>query len=258
MVARESERPHQYGECTSLFHGLAEATTESRRARIRDDLITAYLPVAEHIARKFRNRGQSEDDLEQVARMGLIKAIDRFDPNRSTDFMSFAVPTITGEVRRYFRDTAWAIRVPHRLKESHAAISSCVEQLAQRLGRAPRPSEIASELHVAVDEVYAGLQVGFAYHTDSLDNTTDDDNRGLAGRFGRMDRQFDLVKNCEVLSPALARLPDREAAIVRMRFFDDMTQTQIAWRLGISQMHVSRLLVFSLKMLRESIAAQPT
>lgn len=258
MAVRESEPIHEYREFMPLFHQLTGDPVEPRRARIRNRLVTEYLPVAEHIARKFRHRGQPEEDIEQVARIGLINAVDRFDPNRGTDFLSFAVPTITGEVRRYFRDTTWTVRVPRRLKELHAAIGSCVEQLAQRLGHAPRPSEIAAELHVPVEEVYAGLQVGFAYRADSLDNTTEDDNRGLVDRLGRMDRQLDLVENRQALIPALAQLPEREASIVMMRFFGDLTQTQIARRIGISQMHVSRLLADSLKKLRESLLDRRT
>jgi RNA polymerase sigma-B factor len=254
MAGKDSERT-DYQELIPLFHQLAdESAPEPQRMRIRDLLVTGHLPVAEHIARKFRNRGQPEEDLQQVARIGLINAVDRFDPNRGTDFLSFAVPTITGEVRRYFRDATWAVRVPRRLKELHAAITTASARLAQELGRSPRPKEIAVALGMPVEEVYEGLQVGFAYNTDSLDSGTDDEGHSPAeNRLGDLDSALDLVEDREALIPALAKLPEREASIVVMRFFGNMTQTQIADRIGISQMHVSRLLSGSLEMLRAAL-----
>ena len=250
-----TERAHEYQELAPLFHQLVdESASESQRKSIRDRLVTEHLPVAEHIARRFRNRGQSADDLTQVATVGLINAVDRFDPDRGTDFLSFAVPTITGEVRRYFRDATWAIRVPRRLKELHAAVSSASAALGQQLGRSPRPSEIAAELGIPVDEVYEGLQVGYAYRGESLDEGNDEDGGSVTdGRLGVTDPELKTVENRETLLPALAKLPEREAAIVKMRFFGHMTQTQIAKRIGVSQMHVSRLLAASLATLRESI-----
>jgi RNA polymerase sigma-B factor len=255
MAGKDSERT-DYQELIPLFHQLAdESAPEPQRMRIRDLLVTGHLPVAEHIARKFRNRGQPEEDLQQVARIGLINAVDRFDPNRGTDFLSFAVPTITGEVRRYFRDATWAVRVPRRLKELHAAITTASARLAQDLGRSPRPKEIAAALGMPVEEVYEGLQVGFAYNTDSLDSGTDDEGRSpVENRLGDLDSALDLVEDREALIPALAKLPEREASIVVMRFFGNMTQTQIADRIGISQMHVSRLLSGSLEMLRAALS----
>ncbi|HEY3606758.1 MAG TPA: SigB/SigF/SigG family RNA polymerase sigma factor [Pseudonocardiaceae bacterium] len=255
MAGNDSERT-DYQELIPLFHQLAdESAPEPQRMRIRDLLVTGHLPVAEHIARKFRNRGQPEEDLQQVARIGLINAVDRFDPNRGTDFLSFAVPTITGEVRRYFRDATWAVRVPRRLKELHAAITTASARLAQELGRSPRPKEIAAALGMPVEEVYEGLQVGFAYNTDSLDSGTDDEGHSpVENRLGDLDNALDLVEDREALIPALAKLPEREASIVVMRFFGNMTQTQIADRIGISQMHVSRLLSGSLEMLRAALS----
>ncbi|HKN96763.1 MAG TPA: SigB/SigF/SigG family RNA polymerase sigma factor [Pseudonocardiaceae bacterium] len=250
-----TERAHEYQELAPLFHQLVdESASESQRKSIRDRLVTEHLPVAEHIARRFRNRGQSADDLTQVATVGLINAVDRFDPERGTDFLSFAVPTITGEVRRYFRDATWAIRVPRRLKELHAAVSSASASLGQQLGRSPRPSEIAAELGIPVDEVYEGLQVGYAYRGESLDEGSDEDGGNVGdSRLGVTDPELNTVENRETLLPALAKLPEREAAIVKMRFFGHMTQTQIAKRIGVSQMHVSRLLAASLATLRQSI-----
>jgi RNA polymerase sigma-B factor len=258
MAGKDGERS-DYRELIPLFHQLSDTeATESERRRIRDLLVTGHLPVAEHIARKFRNRGQPEEDLRQVARIGLINAVDRFDPSRGTDFLSFAVPTITGEVRRYFRDATWAVRVPRRLKELHAAISAASVRLSQDLGRSPRPKEIAAALSVPVEEVYEGLQVGFAYNTDSLDNSTDDDGHSpIESRLGEVDSALDLVEDREALLPALALLPEREASIVVLRFFGNLTQTQIADRIGISQMHVSRLLSSSLDTLRAALTGDP-
>ncbi|HEX3646869.1 MAG TPA: SigB/SigF/SigG family RNA polymerase sigma factor [Pseudonocardiaceae bacterium] len=251
-----TQRAHEYQDLAPLFHRLVDAgASESQRRTIRDRLVTEHLPVAEHIARRFRNRGQPTEDLTQVATVGLINAVDRFDPDRGTDFLSFAVPTITGEVRRYFRDATWAIRVPRRLKELHASVTAASAMLSQRLGRSPRPSELAEELNIPVHEVHEGLQVGYAYRGESLDDGADDEGIGSAtdSRIGVTDRDLAAVEDRETLHPALAELPEREAAIVMMRFFGNLTQTQIADRIGVSQMHVSRLLAASLARLRASI-----
>lgn len=251
-----TQRAHEYQELAPLFRQLVDTTAPaSQRRTIRDRLVTEHLPVAEHIARRFRNRGQPTEDLTQVATVGLINAVDRFDPDRGTDFLSFAVPTITGEVRRYFRDATWAIRVPRRLKELHATVTAASAALSQRLGRSPRPSELADELNIPVDEVNEGLQVGYAYRGESLDDTANEDNTGVAtdARIGVTDRDLTAVEDRETLHPALALLPEREASIVMMRFYGNLTQTQIAERIGVSQMHVSRLLAASMAKLRESI-----
>jgi RNA polymerase sigma-B factor len=251
-----TERAHEYQSLAPLFHQLADdSAPAAQRRTIRDLLVTEHLPVAEHIARRFRNRGQPAEDLTQVATVGLINAVDRFDPDRGTDFLSFAVPTITGEVRRYFRDATWAIRVPRRLKELNASVTAASAMLGQRLGRSPRPSELAATLGIDVVEVLEGLQVGYAYRGESLDEGPDGDGSGAEtdARLGVTDPDLTAVEDRETLYPALARLPEREAAIVMMRFFGHLTQTQIADRIGVSQMHVSRLLATSMAKLRESI-----
>jgi RNA polymerase sigma-B factor len=254
MTATERGHSTEYAELTPLFAQLADsATSESERSRIRGLLVTQYLPVAEHIARKFRNRGQPDEDLKQVATVGLINAVDRFDPARGNDFLSFAVPTITGEIRRYFRDATWAVRVPRRLKELHAALSAAAARLSQELGRSARPSELAADLGLPIDEVYEGLQAGLAYHSDSLSEQPGDEGPSsrIENQLGVVDGDLSLVEDREALYPALAQLPEREASIVVMRFFGNLTQTQIAERVGISQMHVSRLLASSLRTLRK-------
>ena len=246
-------RHGEYQNLTPLFRELADGSASaSRRHEVRDRLVTGHLPLAEHIARRFRNRGQSEDDLTQVARVGLIHAVDRFDPEHGADFLAFAVPTITGEIRRYFRDATWSMRVPRRLKELNATITATAARLGQQLGRSPRPSELAEELSVPVEDVYEGLVAGFAYRSESLDSDSNDgDNTG--GQVGFVDHELAAVEDRETLYPALSTLPEREASIVMMRFFGNMTQTQIAERVGMSQMHVSRLLASSLKKLRAEL-----
>ncbi|HWC78469.1 MAG TPA: SigB/SigF/SigG family RNA polymerase sigma factor [Pseudonocardiaceae bacterium] len=260
MAVTERGRRTEYEELTPLFDELtSRSSSETERDRIRSRLVTEHLPVAEHIARRFRNRGQPEDDLRQVATIGLINAVDRFDPERGNDFLSFAVPTITGEVRRYFRDATWSLRVPRRLKELHTALTSASAQLGQQLGRSPRPSELAAELNVPVEEVYEGLRVGYAYNSESLDESSSGGAEGRlasSSQLGIEDDDLSTVEDREALYPALAKLPEREAKIVVMRFFGNMTQSQIAERVGISQMHVSRLLTSSLQLLREILSEE--
>jgi RNA polymerase sigma-B factor len=231
---------------------------DPRRAALRAELIAGYRPVAQHIARKYAHRGENVDDLEQVAAIGLILAVDRFDPERGFDFLSFAVPTITGEVLRYFRDRAMAVRVPRRLRELQTSIYETAEDLGQRLARAPRPSEIAAALGVDVEVVLEGLAAQGAAHCSSLDEQAwSDDGSGDQGRFvtmlARPEPQFDLIEDRETLGPLLAALPARERDILVMRFFEGMTQTEIAKRVGISQMHVSRVLSRTLATLRTTI-----
>jgi RNA polymerase sigma-B factor len=229
-----------------------------RRSRLRDRLIVEHLPLARHIARRFAPRGRHLQDLEQVAALGLINAVDRFDPDRGCEFLAFAVPTITGEVLRWFRDRTWSMRVPRRLKELDTSISIAVGRLSQELGRAPRPSEIAARLDITVSEVLEGLEVHNAYHCLSLDEPLDmeaSDGSLRATTLGELDPGVALVEDREALGPLLDALAEREQRIVLMRFFGNMTQTQIAQELGISQMQVSRLLTAILKGLRQTLTA---
>ena len=195
------------------------------------------------------------DDLRQVAMVGLIGAVDRFDPGRGSDFVAFAVPTIMGEIRRYFRDSTWLLTVPRPLKELNRSISRATAGLTVELGRSPRPQQIAARLGISLEAVYEGLQAGFAYQADSLDGrgARQDDEDPEPDQFGTVDPGLDRVENHETLNVALAKLPERETAIVRMRFFEEMTQSQIAERLGISQVHVSRLLAHTVGRLREAL-----
>jgi RNA polymerase sigma-B factor len=237
------------------FAQLAVEMDDRRREELRAELVTEYLSVAEHIARRFSGRGEAYDDLVQVARVGLINAVDRFDPDRGSDFLSFAVPTIMGEVRRHFRDASWSVRVPRRLKELHLQIGQVSGDLGQRLGRAPTPTEIARALDLSVDEVSEGLQAGNAYYAVSVDKPSGDDGESasLADTLGEVDGGLESVENHEALQPLLRELPARERTIVMLRFFGNMTQTQIAKEVGISQMHVSRLLAQTMQHLREKL-----
>jgi RNA polymerase sigma-B factor len=233
------------------------APDDPQRDRLREQLINGYLPLAEHIARRFTGRGEPLEDLVQVATVGLINAVDRFEPTRGSDFCSFAVPTITGEIRRYFRDYGWSTRVPRRLKDLHIAIRGTLAELSQQLGRAPRPSEIAERLDLPVSEVIEGLQAGEAYRSSSLDEMLGSgEGKVTLGEFiGALDAELALIDDREALRPLLAELAPRERTILVLRFFRQLTQTQIAEQVGISQMHVSRVLRQTLVFLQERMAS---
>jgi RNA polymerase sigma-B factor len=257
----ERPRPNGYEHLAPLFAQRVELPDgHPRRRRLRDDLVGGYLPVAQHIARKYSHRGENPDDLVQVARLGLVMAVDRFDPVRGVDFLSFAVPTITGEVQRYFRDRSSVIRVPRRLRQLQSMIYDAAAELAQRHGRAARPSEIATQLGVELEVVLEGLQAAGVAHTVSLDAPAyGDEGSGDGTQFGAalgyLEPEFDLVEHRESLGPLLAALPERERQILVLRFFGGLTQTEIGARIGISQMHVSRLLSRTLTTLRRGLAA---
>jgi RNA polymerase sigma-B factor len=255
-VTRSSE--HTSDDYTHLDPVLAELAAlpegDPRRTEPRDKLVTEFLPVAQHIARRFGQRGEPHDDLVQVATVGLISAIDRFDPSRGSDFLSFAVPTIMGEVRRHFRDTSWSVRVPRRLKELHLAITSATNELSQHLGRAPTPSELATHLGISRDEVFEGLEASNAYRSSSLDELLVGTDKSLS--LGDDDPDLMGVENREALQPLLRQLPERERTIILLRFFGNLTQTQIADRIGVSQMHVSRLLSRTLVELRKGMLSE--
>lgn len=244
-------RTDEYGHLAPYLDELAvTAADDPRRAVLRDHIVAGYLPVVHHIARRYIGRGEPLEDLEQAGSVGLIGAVDRFDPDRGTDFLSFAIPTITGSIRRHFRDHAWAMRVPRRLKDIQSSINNAIGPLSQELHRAPRPSEIARHLGLPLSEVLHGLEAQQAYHNDSIDRINTDGDSPLADRIGSPDADLDNVEHRETLEPLLDSLPDRERTIVVLRFFGNQTQTQIAEAVGLSQMHVSRLLAQTLRSLR--------
>lgn len=255
------ERRSGYEHLAPLFVERAALPADHPRShQLREELVTGFLPVAQHIARKHAHRGENPEDLEQVATVGLILAVDRFDVSRGIDFLSFAVPTISGEVLRYFRDRSTAIRVPRRLRELQSAIYDAAADLAQRHGRAARPSEIARYIGVSLGSVLEGLQAQHAGHTFSLDEPArEEGGTGDRIRFGtalgRTEPEFDLVEYRESLGPLLAELTARDRRILLLRFFGGMTQTEIAEQVGISQMHVSRLLTRTLARLRRRLMA---
>ena len=246
----------EYGHLIPLLEEYAATDSDyPRRETLRAELVTGFLPVAQHIARRFSNRGEPLDDLVQVATVGLINAIDRFSPDRGSDFFSFAVPTISGEVRRHFRDLGWSMRVPRRLKDMHVSINGVISELAQNLGRAPKPSEIAERLGVPVADVLEGLEASEAYRSSSLDEmlSSEQGSATVGELVGAADAELDRVDFRQALRPVLAELAERERTIVMLRFFGNMTQTQIADHVGISQMHVSRLLAQTLDRLRSRL-----
>jgi RNA polymerase sigma-B factor len=236
-----------------LLREIPEGTPKFRRQR--DSIVERCLPLADHIARRFDGRGEARDDLVQVARVGLVNAVIRFDVDAGSDFVSFAVPTIMGEVRRHFRDNSWSVKVPRRLKELHLRLGAATAELSQRLGRAPTPSELAADLEMDRDEVVEGLIAGSSYNTLSIDGGGGgtEEAPAIADTLGDVDVSLERIENREALRPLLASLPERERTVLLLRFFESMTQTQIAERVGISQMHVSRLLAKSLTRLRDQL-----
>jgi RNA polymerase sigma-B factor len=236
-----------------MFEQLAalEAGT-SEHEKIRAALIERHLPLVTFMARKFADRGEPLDDLIQVGTIGLIKAIDRFEISKGFEFSTFATPTIVGEIKRHFRDKTWAVRVPRRLQELGAAVTKATTELTQKLDRSPTPKEIAKHLGITVDEVAEALESNAAYSTVSLD-VTSDTSTSIGDSFGSLDEALEGVEYRESLKPLLAQLDDREKRILQMRFFDNLSQSQIATELGISQMHVSRILNKVLSHLREGL-----
>jgi RNA polymerase sigma-B factor len=257
--AASPRRPHDDAPDTAaLFKRLAALEDGPERDAVRDELVTAWLPMAHRIAGRFRERGESLEDLRQVAALGLVKAIDRFDPERGA-FESYAVPTITGEVKRHFRDRMWALRVPRRVQELRNKVRLARRELTQNPG-SPEPSvaDIAAHTGLTEEEVNTGMEALDSFSTLSLDAelSAGADGYSLADTLGASDSSFDVVVDRESAKEGLRRLPERERAILYMRFFEDMTQSRIADRLGISQMHVSRLISRSCARVRDEVLAE--
>ncbi|WP_229789819.1 SigB/SigF/SigG family RNA polymerase sigma factor [Pilimelia terevasa] len=222
------------------------------RAAIRGEIIEAWLPLAARLAHRFAGRGEPVDDLVQTATIGLIKAVDRFDPGRGVEFAGYAIPTVVGEIKRHFRDRTWDIRVPRRLQELRASISSATAVLQQQLGRSPTVGDLARHLRVGEEEVLEGLEAARAYHAVSLSAPASDGGRAteIGELLGGEDGEFEVTELRLALGPALASLDRREQRILVLRFYGRLTQSQIAARIGVSQMHVSRLLARALTRLR--------
>jgi RNA polymerase sigma-B factor len=239
-----------------LFAQLREdSAPEPDRDGAREALVHLHLPLVEHCARRFRNRGEPFEDLVQVGTIGLIKSIDRFDLERGVEFSTYATPTIIGEIKRYFRDKGWAIRVPRRLQELRMQIGSAGADLTQTLGRSPTPRELAARIGCSVDDILEGIESSNAYATLSLDAGENDEDgaASMLDAIGVDDENIQHVEIRESIKPLLDRLDAREKRILLLRFFRNMTQSQIAEEIGVSQMHVSRLLSRTLEQLRTSL-----
>jgi RNA polymerase sigma-B factor len=219
-------------------------------AQLRSRLIEVHIGLAEHLARRFVYRGEAYDDLVQVASIALIKSVDRFDPDRGVEFTTFATKTILGELKRHFRDKGWAIRAPRRLQELYLHLNQSVASLSQTLGRSPTIAELAADTGATEEQVLEALEAGQSYRSTSLDNAGPDEE-GLGSRLGVEAEGMGVAEWRTILEPHLRALPEREQTILRLRFVDGLTQSEIASRIGLSQMHVSRLLVHSLATLRE-------
>jgi RNA polymerase sigma-B factor len=226
----------------------------TRDPMLRDQLISANLGLAHQLARRFANRGEPHDDLVQVASLALIKAVDRFDPDRGAAFSSFAVTSIVGELKRHFRDRGWAVRAPRRIQELYLELGHHIDRLSQELGRAPTVAELARASGTTEDAVLEALEAGRGYRTASLD-APDRDQQTLAESLGRDDPQFTHVEDRSVLALALQGLSPRDRRILQLRFVEGLTQSEIASRLGVSQMQISRLLSGSLQSLRASFGS---
>jgi RNA polymerase sigma-B factor len=247
-----------YDDVVEMFVALSAMPAESHEyRRQRECIVRRCLPLADHVARHFGRRGEGLEDLTQVARLGLMNAINRFDPDKGPSFIGFAIPTMMGEVRRYFRDYSWSMRVPRRLRELHVQISRATADLAQRLGRAPTASELSQELGVSHEEIVECLVASDAYQLESLDAPMGSDGSGnarsVADTVGAIDPQIDHITDREAVRSLVGELPQREREVLHMRFFESMTQSQIAERIGVSQMQVSRILAGTLQSLRDRL-----
>ncbi|MDQ0993950.1 SigB/SigF/SigG family RNA polymerase sigma factor [Streptomyces sp. V3I7] len=244
--ARTRHHPHDDAPDTQVaFRRLGALPPGERRDRVRDEIVEAWLPMADRIAGRYRGRGESTEDLRQVAALGLVKAVDRYDPARGHAFESYAVPTITGEIKRHFRDHMWTLHVPRRLQNLRTQVQTAVQELTQAApGRQPTVAELAEHADLSEADVREGLQAldGCAALSLDAEVTGSEDGYSLSDTLGEPDPAVEAVVDREAVKPELAELPQREQRILYLRFFGDMTQNRIAEELGISQMQVSRVI----------------
>lgn len=244
-------------ELRALHRRYRETTDPAEKERIREQLVNAYHDFVYFLARKFQNRGEPLDDIVQVGYLGLIKAIERFDPDLGFEFTTFATLTVAGEIKRHFRDKGTAIRFPRRLQELHQSVVRVNEQMKNELGREPTVTELADRLGVTPDDVTEAMEIGPAYVPLSLDQPIasgdGESSRSVSEQIGGADPELDRVEMRDVLDRAMEHLTPRERAIMAMRFYEQMSQSEIARRLGISQMHVSRLQRAALEQLRKYV-----
>jgi RNA polymerase sigma-B factor len=267
------EDPPNQERAPSAHH---QASSEDRAARAQEDrrlliryhregdpaareqLVTRFLPLARQLARRYQRGGEQLDDLIQVASLGLLKAIDRFDPARETAFSSFAVPTILGELKRHFRDKGWSVRVPRDLQELAVKVDRVGDEMSRELGRAPTPAELAERTGTTLEQVLEAREASAAYRAVSLDRPrSDDDDEGdsFADAFGAVDPGFGLAEDAATVERLMRVLSEREREVLRLRFEEDLTQSEIGERVGVSQMHVSRLIRQSISRLRDEADA---
>ncbi len=250
-AVRSGERAREDRRLLYRYHGLGDLSA-------RDELVARFLPLARQLARRYQRGAEPLDDLIQVASIGLVKAVDRFDPSRGTAFSSYAVPTILGELKRYFRDAGWAAHVPRGMQERVMSVNQAVARLGRQLGRSPSPTEIADELGERTEQVLEALEASIAYDAVSLDTPRSSDEAGdtYADTVGAVDERFELVEYTTAIAPTMRALPERDRLVLKLRFEDDLTQLEIAERIGVSQMHVSRLIRRALARLRTVAEAQ--
>ena len=226
--------------------------------RARECLVEQYLPLARKLAARYRGRaGEPFDDLLQVASLGLLKALDRFDPDRGAAFSSFAVPTILGELRRYFRDTGWSAHVPRSAQELALRVQESEQVVSSRLGRSPTAVELAQYMEVTVEQVIDGLEAAAAHHAGSLQqphDTLDGESRSLSDALGEEDPRFELIDASLTITSAVSQLSEREQRVLQLRFYGELTQSEIGKRIGVSQMQVSRILHGAVERLHEATA----
>ncbi|MPY60988.1 RNA polymerase sigma factor SigF [Streptomyces spongiae] len=261
ITVRTKQHPHDDAPDTAdAFDRLCTLKDGPERRAVRDEIVQAWLPMAERIAVRFRGRGESLEDLCQVAALGLVKAVDRYDPVRGNAFESYAVPTITGEIKRHFRDHMWVLHVPRRVQDLRNRVRSASKDLSQEVsGHSPTVAEIAEYAHLSEEDVLVGMEALDCFSTLSLDAELQgsDDGFSLGDALGGPDIGFDLVVDRESVKPCLRALPERERTILYLRFFRGMTQSRIAQQLGISQMHVSRLISGCCARLRDEMLTEP-
>ncbi|MFJ3231797.1 RNA polymerase sigma factor SigF [Streptomyces sp. NPDC086787] len=259
MSTRVSTKHHPHDDAPDTardFRELAALPPGPERDRLRDEIVEAWLPMAERIAGRFRSRGESYEDLRQVAALGLVKAVDRYDPERGKAFESYAVPTVTGEIKRHFRDHMWTLHVPRRVQDLRNRVRLACRDLTQSAPeQRPSVARIAEYTSLSEEDVKAGLEALDSFSALSLDAEApgSSDGYSLADALGASDPALDTVVDREAVKPRLAALTERERTILYMRFFGDMTQSRIAEELGISQMHVSRIINRCCERMREQV-----
>ena len=251
-LAFTASRTREDRRLLTRYHRNGEQTA-------RDELVERFLPLARQLARRYQRGNEPLDDLIQVASIGLVKAVDRYDPERGTAFSSYAVPTILGELKRYFRDSGWAVHVPRGMQERVMSVNNAISKLSRRFGRSPTAAEVAEEIGETPELVLEAMEAAIAYDAVSLDTPrTSDEDEGdtYADMMGAIDERFELVEYTSAIGPTMRALPERDRLVLKLRFEDDLTQLEIAEQIGVSQMHVSRLIRRALTRLRAVADAQ--